>query len=78
MHDWRGRWIEQDEPDPPERLRCTRGHFLPRNPTHVRVLSSYEEVAYTMPYSEVSADIKHENILEDLWRCTCGAPQKDA
>lgn len=70
--------IEQDDYDLPEKMRCTRGHFLSKEPTHFEVLSDSEHGILTkQEFDTFSEERKRKCSAEPIWRCLCGAERRD-
>lgn len=68
--------IEQDNDDLSEKMRCTRGHFLPKEPTHFEVWSGNgHSILSKQDYNELSDEMKQICSVEPIWRCSCGAEE---
>jgi len=77
MYDWKGQWIERDDDDPPERLRCQKGHFLPHTPTDIQVWNEATQWPDVIPYEQLTTIANKKDIMDYIWLCKCGWTQKD-
>lgn len=72
-------WYEEpDDDDPPKRLRCTKGHFLPKDPQVLLVYpKEAEQGPYRLPYSREEMAAWKGYAMDVEWECRCGAEMAD-
>lgn len=79
--DVRHHYEEPEDPDPPGRMRCRKGHFLSKNPQVLLVepkdKAEMEEGPYRLPFSEENWSVYRSRIIECQWKCRCGSDPAD-